>query len=371
MWRQMAGEFMDTAHGAELSKLVGEFEQQNPGYDVYRQVHLWPMRSKTPVVRRDRPLGVYDGSRRVTFDEGGRHWEAKGAWAPLDPEMRLIDMDTEGIDVAVIFPSGIAAWIAVDDLALESAVYRAYNRWMARYCATTPERFKYVGVVSMRDTVEAAREVRRAAADPNMVGIYIQTHADDRLLDHPDFAALWEAAQEVDLPIDVHQASSALPPYGMGILETQGNRFLQHASGNPYEQMRAIACMTGGGVFERFPNLRVVFLEAGCGWLPFWLERLDSHFHLMPESVPLLSQEPSSFFKSGNCFISFDPDEAMLPHVIDYVGGDRIVYASDYPHYDGCFPNSVKLVAERDDLTADAKAKLLSWNARALYPRLG
>ena len=175
----------------------------------------------------------------------------------------------------------------------------------------------------------------------------------------------------MDLPIDVHQASSALPPYGMGILETQGNRFLQHASGNPYEQMRAIACMTGGGVFERFPNLRVVFLEAGCGWLPFWLERLDSHFHLMPESVPLLSQEPSRFFKSGNCFISFDPDEAMLPHVIDYVGGDRIVYASDYPHYDGCFPDSVKLVAERDDLTADAKAKLLSWNARALYPRLG
>ena len=129
--------------------------------------------------------------------------------------------------------------------------------------------------------------------------------------------------------------------------------------------------MTGGGVFERFPNLRVAFLEAGCGWLPFWLERLDSHFHLMPESVPLLSQEPSRFFKSGNCFISFDPDEAMLPHVIDYVGGDRIVYASDYPHYDGRFPDSVKLVAERDDLTADAKAKLLSQNARALYPRLG
>ncbi|MEE9284226.1 MAG: amidohydrolase family protein [Dehalococcoidia bacterium] len=370
MWRQMADQFMESRHAGELSALLQEFEEANPDYDSCRQVHLWPLRSRTPVIERNRPLGVYDGSQRVTFDEGGRHWDTRGARAPLDPEARLIDMDTEGIDIAVIFPSGVAAWIAVEDLEMESAVYRAYNQWMARYCSTAPDRFKYVGVVSMRDIAEAAREARRAAADPNMVGIYIQTHTDDRLLDHPDFTPLWEAAQELDLPIDIHQASSALPPYGMGIMETRGNRFLQHASGNPYEQMRAIACMTGSGVFERYPRLRVVFLEAGCGWLPYWLERLDSHYELMPESVPLLHQEPSRFFKSGNCFISFDPDEAMLPHVIDYVGDDRIVYASDYPHYDGRFPDSVRLVAQRGDIADEAKSKLLGGNARALYPRI-
>ncbi len=370
MWRQMAADFMPRADAAQLRAVIREFEERNPDYDPRRQVHLWQMRSKLTVLPRYRPLGLYDGSQQVVFDEGGRHWEAKGAWAPLDPEARLIDMDAEGIDVAVIFPSGVAAWCAADDAGLESAVYPAYNRWMARYCQTAPARFKYVAVVSMRDIDAAVRELRRAAKDPNMAGVYLQTHTDARLLDHPGFAPLWDAAQELDLPIDVHKASSALPPYGQGALDARGNRFLQHASGNPYEQMRAIACMTGAGVFERYPRLRAAYLEAGCGWLPFWLERLDEHFRLMPESVPLLHREPSSFFKSGNCFISFDPDEAMLPHVVEYAGAGRLVYASDYPHYDGRFPNSVKIVAERADLPREVKARLLGENAKVLYPRL-
>ena len=370
MWRQMASDFMDTGDASKLSQVIKEFEAKNLNYDQFRQVHLWPMRSTQQPVRRDRPLGVYDPSQKVKFDEGGRHWEAKGAWAPLDPEARIIDMDTEGVDVAVIFPSGVAAWCAVDDMALETAIYTAYNRWMGRFCSHAPERFKYVAVVSMRDIPGAVREVERAAADSNMVGIYFQTHSDERLLDHPDFEPLWSAIEESGLPLDVHQASSALPPFGMGIHETKGNRFLQHSSGNPYEQMRAIACMTGAGVFERHPRLHAAYLEAGCGWLPFWLERLDEHFHLMPESVPLLHREPSQFFKNGNCFISLDPDEAMLPHVVSYLGADQIVYASDYPHYDGRFPNSVKIIAERRDLRDETKVKLLGGNARRLYPRL-
>ncbi len=370
MWRQMAADFMPRDRAEELRAVIREFEQANPGYDPRRQVHLWQMRSKQTVLRRDRPLGVYDGSQRVTFDEGGRHWEAKGAWAPLDPEARLLDMDTEGVDVAVVFPSGVAAWCAADDVALESAIYPAYNRWMARYCQASPARFKYVAVVSMRDMDAAVREARRAAQDKNAAGVYIQTHTDDRLLDHPGFDPLWAACQEADLPLAVHKASSALPPYGQGAPDTRGNRFLQHASGNPYEQMRAIACMTASGVFERHPKLRAAFLEAGCGWLPFWLERLDGHYRLMPESVPLCHREPSSFFKSGNCFISFDPDEAMLPHVVSCVGADRLVYASDYPHYDGRFPDSVKLVAERAGLSREVKGRILGQNALALYPRL-
>src|SRR5205823_1334037 len=133
--------------------------------------------------------------------------------------------------------------------------------------------------------------------------------------------------------------------------------FLQHASSNPMEMMRAMATMIGGGVFERFPDLRVTYLESGCGWLPFWLERLDEHLELMPESVPFLKHEPSEVFKS-HCYISFEPDEYMLPHVARCVGDERIVYASDYPHFDAKFPYSVKEVAERRDLSDETKAKL-------------
>ena len=222
----------------------------------------------------------------------------------------------------------------------------------------------------MRDAVEGAKEIRRAAQDPNMAGIYLQTHIDGKLLEHPDFHPLWEAAQEVDLPVDIHQASSALPPYGMGMWDTKGNRFLQHASSNPMEMMRAVACMIGAGLFDQYPGLRAAYLESGCGWLPYWLERLDEHLELMPESVPNLKRDPTDVFRGGNCFISFEPDEKMLPHVADYIGDDLIVYASDYPHYDGKFPDSVRTVAERTDLTDEAKAKFLGGNALRLYPRL-
>ena len=369
MYRQMADRFMDAANGAKLHKLSDEYLEQNPDYDPARQVHLWPLASKMPVVKRDRPLGIYDGSKPVTFDLGGRHWDTEGAHAPLDPEARLADMDTEGVDVAVIFPSGIAAWIAIEDVALENAVYTAYNQWMGQFCSVASGRFKYVATVSMRDIAAGAQEIRRAAADPNMVGIYLQTHTDDRLLEHPDFDALWAAAEETGIPVDIHQASSALPPYGMGIEEARGNRFLQHTAGNPVEMMRAISCTIGSGVFHRFPKLRVAYLEAGCGWLPYWLERLDDHLELMPESVPLLKEKPTDIFKR-NCYISLDPDEWTLPHVAQYLGADRIVYASDYPHYDGKFPDSVKIVAERKDLTDDVKAKILGENALTLYPRI-
>ncbi|MCH7553438.1 MAG: amidohydrolase [Chloroflexi bacterium] len=369
MYRQMADRFMDPANSAKLHKLCDEYLEQNPDYDSARQVHLWPLASKIPVIKRDRPLGIHDGSRPVTFDLGGRHWDTKGAHAPLDPEARLADMDTEGVDVAVIFPSGIAAWIAIEDVALENAVYTAYNQWMGQFCSVASVRFKHVAAVSMRDIAAGAQEIRRAAADPNMVGIYVQTHTDERLLEHPDFDPLWAAAEETGIPIDIHQASSALPPYGMGIEEARGNRFLQHTAGNPVEMMRAISCTIGSGIFHRFPKLQVAYLEAGCGWLPYWLERLDDHLELMPESVPLLKEKPTDMFKR-NCYISFDPDEWTLPYVAQYLGADRIVYASDYPHYDGKFPDSVKIVAERKDLTDEVKAKILGENALTLYPRI-
>ena len=130
--------------------------------------------------------------------------------------------------------------------------------------------------------------------------------------------------------------------------------------------MQAVFNFTVGGVLRRFPELRVGFLEAGVGWLPFWLERIDEHWEQMPEQAPEIDQPPSSYF-AGRCFLTAEPDEAMVPYVSETVSPEIICYASDYCHWDCSFPDSVKLFEERGDLDESLKQHLFHANAAKLY----
>src|SRR5581483_773386 len=144
-------------------------------------------------------------------------------------------------------------------------------------------------------------------------------------------------------------------------------RLEMHAMTHPVGQMLAVMAFTVGGILHRFPKLRVAFLEANTGWLPFWLERLDEHWELTPEQAPAIDRKPSDYFLSGRCFIGCDPDEKCLPAVVDACGEDVVVYASDYCHWDCKFPETVKIIAERGDLSASAKRHIFDDNPRRLY----
>ena len=140
-----------------------------------------------------------------------------------------------------------------------------------------------------------------------------------------------------------------------------------HAFTHPVGQMIAIMAFTVGGILHRFPRLRVAFLEAGVGWLPTWLERLDEHWELTPEQAPGIDRKPSEYFLSGRCFIGCDPDEKGIPHVVDSLGEGVVVYASDYCHWDCKFPDTVKILAARADLSERAKQAIFDDNPRRLY----
>jgi predicted TIM-barrel fold metal-dependent hydrolase len=131
--------------------------------------------------------------------------------------------------------------------------------------------------------------------------------------------------------------------------------------------MIAVSCFTVGGILHRFPKLKVAFLEAGVGWLPFWLERLDEHWELTPEQAPGIDRQPSDYFLSGRCFIGCDPDEKGVAHVVDTLGEGVVVYASDYCHWDCKFPDTVKIIEARTDLSETAKQRILDDNGRRLY----
>jgi predicted TIM-barrel fold metal-dependent hydrolase len=108
-------------------------------------------------------------------------------------------------------------------------------------------------------------------------------------------------------------------------------------------------------------------MEAGTGWLPFWLERLDEHWEHVPDQAPLIDRAPSRYFLDGNCYVTCEPDEVMIPYVLRGVSPDVVCYASDYCHWDCVFPDSVRVLAERDDLEREEKERVFARNAAALY----
>lgn len=131
--------------------------------------------------------------------------------------------------------------------------------------------------------------------------------------------------------------------------------------------MAACAGLILTGTLERHPRLKVAFLESGAGWLPYWLARLDAHFATWRELFPALRLAPSEYFRR-QCVVSADPDEASLEAVVRHVGDDCIVWASDYPHPDACFPGAVaKTLDVLRDVPEASRGRILSGNAARFY----
>src|SRR5205807_9469898 len=124
-----------------------------------------------------------------------------------------------------------------------------------------------------------------------------------------------------------------------------------------FEQMAAVMALTLGGVFDRFPRLRVAFLEGWSGWAPFWLDKLDSAFRLTGEHVRA-QRPPLEYFERGNCFLACELGERTLPATAALLE-DRLIYASDYWHWDAHFPGEVAEFRARADLPDRVKAKIL------------
>jgi predicted TIM-barrel fold metal-dependent hydrolase len=240
---------------------------------------------------------------------------------------------------------------------------------VGEFCAAQKGDFYAVAIVPHWDPELAAAEIGRVGKEDWCVGVTTCLTMPDKLPDHPYFDPIYRACEEQDLAICVHSGTDR-PPYAPARTELSDNYFLLHMTGHPWQQMRAMAAIIGGGIYERYPTLRFAHLESGCGWVPYWMERMDSHADKLGYTVPYLKAKPSEHVTGGRCFVSFEADEALLPAFASVIGEDHLVYASDYPHYDANLDAVPELVA-RTDLTDAQKRKFLADNARRLFTRLG
>jgi len=341
----------------------------------------------------DRPFRHYVGWLVPPTDTIGARitdatWRGAFSYAisrGFDCHAYLDDLDREGIDVAVLFSTAGLGFCWYDDLdpACAAALCRAYNNWLADYCAGAPDRLFGMMLLPLQDVALALKELHRAASELGLRGIFWRPNPHfDRLISDPVYDPLFACAEELGVPIGYHEgAQGPLPPQRGGDLGGGGFRwlgtgrvdtgFLRHAARHPMEIMGAFLTLATAGIFDRYPALRFAFLESGCGWLPNWLERMD----VLAEN-PYYRQgyqgqvKPSEYFRRGQCYISSEAEEsatmAMLGRTITE---DCLMWASDYPHRDAVpyFPNTVGGVLANAHLSRAFKQKILWENPARFY----
>ena len=312
--------------------------------------------------------------------EGRRYPEDKGPGAgcppqhglstadginPFTPEGTLADADRDGIDHMVFFPSFGLRAPSIESHAVACGFAELYNDWIAGWCRRGNGRFHGVAVLPAEYVYDAVR-ILRQAKDRGLVCAMIPPALKTRNLDHADLDPLYAAAVDLDMPLGVHGAPGIhLPKIGVDRFD---NYIQVHCISFPFDQMTAMTALISGGVFERHPRLRVAFLEAGVGWVPYFIDRLHEHYEKRGNWIPRgWQREPREYIERGNVWVSCEPEEPILPAVADILGADFIMYASDYPHWDGAWPHSTKPLRERRDISDAVRAKIAGANARRFY----
>lgn len=251
-----------------------------------------------------------------------------------DPESQVKAIKKMGVDISFLYPT-IGLWLlAIEDMnpQLAVALTRAYNNWLHDFCNFDKQILRGVGAISLHEPKEMVRELQHIA-NFGWKAVFIRPNPlKGRILSDPAYEPFWAECERLNIAVAIHEGTHGrLPTTGTDRFNT---RFAMHACSHPLEQMMAMLALIEGGVLERYPNLKVGFLEAGCGWLPYWLWRMDEEYeNLAWEVKDNVKMKPSEYFRR-QCFISIEPSEPYLAQIIDFIGTDNLIFGSDYPHID-------------------------------------
>jgi predicted TIM-barrel fold metal-dependent hydrolase len=295
-----------------------------------------------PRENAERHFQQFMGSKFPT--DGGQDWSG---------EVRLQDMDEEGVDVHMMVPSGANGHRNPE---VEIGFIRANHRYLHEFCSVSPHRLKSLIVASSRCVDESVKEIRRWAREPWAVGVQAYFPL-DYPLDHPDVNPIWEAAADEGLTIVHHSFAGGYPGYR----DLWDNPFIGRTASHPWAAMRAVSAFFGSGIMDRYPALRFAILESGFGWLPFWAKRMDDQAIYMGTVAEGLKMKPSEYMTSGRFFASIVLHEGpeMIHMVSELLGDHLLMFGSDYPHAESRFPESADKVIGWEGLNETLLQNLL------------
>jgi predicted TIM-barrel fold metal-dependent hydrolase len=304
-------------------------------------------------MRADRmaETGLYDAAR---------HGERR----PGDPELRCKELDKDGVDAEIIY-GVLAAAAKLSDSEAQVTMLRIYNDFIRDFCRHHPDRFIGLACLPFGDIEAAAAEVRRVAK-MGIKGVELSCSWDMTPMWHPMWNPLWEAINEVQLPVHFHTFPSVDPK--LRAQYTGDTLLALRYAGICLFQMTLgsiLTAMMGAAVFERFPNIRVVFGESGIGWLPYLLDRMDYEYRDQYRDLKI-RMLPSEYWRR-QCKATFQFDR-IGAKLIDDMGVETLMWGSDYPHPDGIWPDSSDYIQKQfGHLPPDVVHKITCENAGKLY----
>jgi uncharacterized protein len=309
------------------------------------------------------------GGRRTALEKGGVL--KPGVLRPTTTALRLADMDRDGVDATVMYGPIVPLLIA--DPELRKVCYRAYNEWLAEFCGTAPERLLGAGLIPIDDAKSAADEVRHLKHLRLRTGMFLAARVDVPLWDE-SWEPLWEAAAETGITIGFHLGGGLRTVTFSGPKASDPGNMGVRVACSTLQMDEPLAAVIFSGALERHPGLKIVLAETGIGWLPYMVERMDDSYQRFLDAGDFwrahgglqLTMAPSAYFRR-QVWATFQTDHVGL-RLIDVLGDDRVMWASDYPHADSTWPDSQQAIAENfKDVADPARRRILCDNARALY----
>jgi len=309
------------------------------------------------------------GGRRTALERGGVL--EPGVLRPTTTSLRLADMDRDGIDATVMY--GPIVPLLIRDPGLRRVCYRAYNDWLAEFCATASDRLIGAGLIPIDDPADAAEEVRHLRRAGLRTGMFLAARVETPLWDEA-WEPLWAAAAEARLPIGFHLGGGLRTVAFSGPKANDPGNMGVRVSCSTLQMDEPFAAVVFSGALERHPTLRIVLAETGIGWLPYVLERMDDTYDKFVDATEYwrahgglrLKRPPTAYFRQ-QVWATFQTDHAGL-RLLDTLGADRVMWASDYPHADSTWPESRKAIEDNfKDVPPPAQRRILCDNARELY----
>ena len=287
--------------------------------------------------------------------------------ASWDPAARAAMLDAWKVDVGVLFPTIGLLPFPAKDARLASAYCRAYNRWQKDFSRDARGRAAPIAVVNWRD-VESAEQELRACLEAGFRGVFVPPEViDDRRPSDPHFDPLWRLIAEAQVPGCLHVIVRFAPgsgAFGPWHASRPGLLF-GFALGATGQLIPALAAMVTDRLFERFPRLKVLCVEAGCGWAAYLMDRLDEKFEAFHAVTPL-PMRPSDYIRR-NCWFVAEPGERTIGAMLELVGEDKILWGSDYPHIDSTLAAPDQIRASVAGLSPERQAAVLGENARRVF----
>ena len=329
------------------------------------------------LVEGDQPLGSvgapsqagqrYEDPEAITF-EGAMEDVRPGAF---DPAPRMGDLEVDGVDGEVIYPTIGARLYTVLQPDLLAASFRASNDWLADFCSANPGLFKGNALIALDDVEEGTRELERCA-NMGFRGAMITTYpGDEKQYEHPSYEPFWSAAESLGVVLSMHIASNRPGPGQVSVFTINGDEegAASFSVNQDHWVRKSVASMIFSGVFERYPNLNVAIVEHELAWAPYFLRTMDWLYSELSQTAPYRfagDAMPSDFFRS-NVTMSFQQDDIGI-QLRDLIGVQCLTWGSDYPHAESTWPKSREVLAEiLADVPADEQRKIVCENVAGLF----